>query len=160
MHGMLNGCGRGAGMMPSMSIWTRLSLKLGRLIRAVQPGGKETMTGRTALALLFVCLLCGRAEAHGPEQWIADENLHDPASGLFCCGPNDCKPLKRDDVSETMGGWLVKEQGDPVAEFIPYSRGIPKSPDGRYHRCINVASIQGYGYKRVTRCFIVPPPGV
>jgi hypothetical protein len=22
MHGMLNGCGRGAGMMPSMSIWT------------------------------------------------------------------------------------------------------------------------------------------
>ena len=38
--------------------------------------------------------------------------------------------------------------------------GIPKSPDGRYHRCINVASIQGYGYKRVTRCFIVPPPGV
>ena len=100
------------------------------------------MTGRTALALLFVCLLCGRTQAHGPEQWIADENLHDPASGLFCCGPNDCKP------------------GDPVAEFNPYSRGIPKSPDGRYHRCINVASIQGYGYKRVTRCFIVPPPGV
>ena len=89
------------------------------------------MTGRTALALLFVCLLCGRAQAHGPEQWIADENLHDPASGLFCCGPNDCKPLQRGDVSETMGGWLVKEQGDPVAEFIPYSRGIPKSPDGR-----------------------------
>ena len=118
------------------------------------------MTGRTALALLFVCLLCGRAQAHGPEQWIADENLQDPASGLFCCGPNDCKPLKRGDVSDTMGGWLVKEQGDPVAEFIPYSRGIPKSPDGRYHRCINVASIQGYGYKRVTRCFIVPPPGV
>lgn len=147
-------------MMPSMSIWTRLSLKLGRLIRAVTPGEKEAMTGRTALALLFVCLLCGRAQAHGPEQWIADENLHDPASGLFCCGPNDCKPLKRGDVSETMGGWLVKEQGDPVAEFIPYSRGIPKSPDGRYHRCINVASIQGYGYKRVTRCFIVPPPGV
>src|SRR6516164_2309137 len=84
------------------------------------------MTGRTMLALLFVCLLCGRAQAHGPEQWIADENLHDPASGLFCCGPNDCKPLKRGDVSETMGGWLVKEQGDPVAEFIPYSRGIPK----------------------------------
>ena len=75
------------------------------------------MTGRTALALLFVCLLCGRAQGHGPEQWIADENLHDPASGLFCCGPNDCKP------------------GDPVAEFNPYSRGIPKSPDGRYHRC-------------------------
>ena len=118
------------------------------------------MTGRTALALLFVCLLCGRAQAHGPEQWIADENLHDPASGLFCCGPDDCKSLKRGDVSETMGGWLVKEQGDAVAEFIPYSRGIPKSPDGRYHRCINVASIQGYGYKRVTRCFIVPPPGV
>ena len=36
------------------------------------------MTGRTALALLFVCMLCGRAQAHGPEQWIADENLHDP----------------------------------------------------------------------------------
>jgi hypothetical protein len=137
-------------MMPSRSIWTRLSLKLGRLIRGpFTPSGKD-----------FVCLLCGRAQAHGPEQWIADENLHDPASDLFCCGPNDCKPLKRGDVSETMGGWLVKEQGDPVAEFIPYSRGIPKSPDGRYHRCINVASIQGYGYKRVTRCFIVPPPGV
>ena len=27
------------------------------------------MTGRTALALLFVCLLCGRAQANGPEQW-------------------------------------------------------------------------------------------
>jgi hypothetical protein len=58
------------------------------------------MTGRNALALLFVCLLCGRAQAHGPEQWIADENLHDPASGLFCCGPNDCKPLKRGDVKD------------------------------------------------------------
>jgi hypothetical protein len=52
-----------------------------------------------------------------------------------------------------MGGWLVKEQGDPIAEFIPYSRGIPKSRDGRYHRCIDVTSIQGYGYKRGNALF-------
>src|SRR5262249_40138387 len=107
------------------------------------------MAGSTALALLFVCLFWGRPRSDGPDQWVAHENLDDPACGLFGCGPNDCKPLKGGDVSETMGGWLVKEQVDPVAEFIPYSRGIPKSHDGRYHRCINVASIQGYGYKRV-----------
>src|SRR5262249_24548664 len=77
--------------------------------------------------LLFVCLLCGRAQAHGPEQWIADENLHDPASGLFCCGPNDCKPLKRGDVSETMGGWLalVAYRNRPTVVTIAASMSRP-----------------------------------
>jgi hypothetical protein len=30
------------------------------------------------------------AEAHGDHQWIANEDLHDPVSGQWCCGDKDC----------------------------------------------------------------------
>src|SRR5262245_45118332 len=59
-----NGCGRGAGMMPSMSIWTRLSLKLGRLIRALHARWKRNHD-RTYRARSAFCLLALRSRA-GP----------------------------------------------------------------------------------------------
>jgi hypothetical protein len=80
-----------AGMMPSMSIWTRLSLKLGRSIRAFTPGGKENHDRTHRARCAFVCLLCGRRRP----MVLSSGLLMKTCTIRFCCGPNDCKPLKR-----------------------------------------------------------------
>jgi hypothetical protein len=106
------------------------------------------------------------AHAHGTEQWIADKNLHDPVSKMFCCGPHDCMVLADGEVQEVTGGYQINATLWPYAkfavklsEFIPYSHAMPFSPDGRYHICVG----EEYDsdppvYK--ARCFIVPPGAV
>ena len=94
--------------------------------------------------VLIVMLLLTFAYGHEGEQWIADKALHDPISGQFCCGPQDCKQLPDNWVEKVPGGYWVG------AEYIPNAKALPFSPDGHYHRCA--------GPDKRTRCFIVPPP--
>ena len=92
------------------------------------------------------------ASAHDSEQWIADGHMVDPVSKAWCCGPIDCAPLASSEVKEVPGGYEINQGPDFPPEFIPESRTLPFSPDGRYHRCIGGDESTMY-----TRCFITPP---
>jgi len=96
------------------------------------------------LALIIYTLMLSIAYGHEGEQWIADKALHNPISGVFCCGPQDCKQVPDEWVEKVQGGYWLG------AEFIPNAQALPFSPDGHYHRCA--------GPDKRTRCFIVPPP--
>lgn len=110
------------------------------------------------IGILWVILWVLPAYAHGPEQWIADNHLRDPKSKAFCCGPSDCHELGDGAVQEAPGGWIVKEENEITSENIPYERGLPVSPDGRFHRCgTTLNAVDALHFYFQTRCFIVPP---
>lgn len=100
-----------------------------------------TRTLSLTLAFLFVPSL-----VHAHDSWISRQRITDPASGEWCCNMNDCQP---EQVREVRGGYST--QGGDV---VPYSRVIPKSPDGQWWRC------RYMGGEKVgkTRCLIGPPP--
>ncbi len=102
------------------------------------------------LALFSVHL----AEAHGDHQWIANGDLHDPVSGQWCCGDNDCHVVDDAAVIYVGTGYYVRERNDSGFEFIEEQRALPLSPDGRIHRCVEHGYVDDAVY---TRCFIVPP---
>ena len=110
------------------------------------------LLGAALLVTGILMALTVGAGSHETEQWIADKSLTDPLSKQWCCGPSDCHALDDGEVQEARGGWMIKTPVDKEPEFVPYSRALPVSPDGRYHRC--VAFIGG---KAQSRCFIVPP---
>jgi hypothetical protein len=87
-------------------------------------------------------------------EWIADANLHDPVSGTWCCGENDCHVVDDSAVIDVGDGYLIREPNDPGFELIEWQRVLPFSPDGRIHRCVEHGYIDDGLY---TRCFIVPP---
>jgi hypothetical protein len=94
------------------------------------------------------------AEAHGDHQWIANGDLHDPVSGQWCCGDNDCHVVDDAAVIYVGKGYYVRERNDSGFEFIEEQRALPLSPDGRIHRCVEHGYVDDAVY---TRCFIVPP---
>jgi hypothetical protein len=109
-----------------------------------------------AMLILISFLLVRMAFAHGPEQWIADKLLRDPVSGAFCCGEFDCSPLPAENVHEVQGGYSVTVGPwyghAQVTEVVPYSRALPKAPDGQYHACV----VWSLATPKI-RCLIVPP---
>lgn len=100
-----------------------------------------------AAALLLLFLLALYPLAHAHDSWISRQRITDPASGEWCCNMIDCRV---EEVREVRGGYST--QGGDV---VPYSRVIPKSPDGQWWRC------RYMGGEKVgkTRCLIGPPPG-
>jgi hypothetical protein len=104
--------------------------------------------------MLLASLSVDLAEAHGDHQWIANGDLHDPVSGQWCCGDNDCHVVDDAAVIYVGKGYYVRERNDSGFEFIEEQRALPLSPDGRIHRCIEHGYVDDAVY---TRCFIVPP---
>ena len=104
--------------------------------------------------MLLASLSVDLAEAHGDHQWIANGDLHDPVSGQWCCGDNDCHVVDDAAVIYVGTGYYVRERNDSGFEFIEEQRALPLSPDGRIHRCVEHGYVDDAVY---TRCFIVPP---
>ena len=62
--------------------------------------------------LLAICLLLSSpAFAHGDASWI----MNNPATS-YCCGPNDCGPVRRDEVKVTREGYVYDGRVIPFAE--------------------------------------------
>ena len=101
--------------------------------------------------LVVVWALLTWAYGHEGDQWIADKQLLDPISGMYCCGPHDCSRLADDLVEIVPGGYSVGNMYGPP-EFVPENRALPVSPDGHYHACFNPSPTRDH-----VRCFIVPP---
>ena len=65
------------------------------------------------------------ATAHGPYGWVMDNPVT-----AHCCGPQDCRPVSRQEVQYLRGRWFVN--GRPVpAEDVHLSGAT----DARYHAC-------------------------
>jgi hypothetical protein len=99
-------------------------------------------------------LSVGVAQAHGDHQWIADADLHDPVTGQWCCRDSDCHAVDDAAVIYVGIGYYVREHGESDFEFIEAQRAIPRSPDGRIHRCVEHGYVDDGVY---SRCFIIPP---
>jgi hypothetical protein len=80
-------------------------------------------------------LLAVPARAH--DHWIS----HNFA---WCCGNEDCAPVKTENVRVVPGGYLIVQTG----EVIPESQALP-SVDGEYWRCQYMKG----ALKGQTRCF-------
>lgn len=104
---------------------------------------------RSGLRLIVAgAMLCASAEAHDESDWIMNQKLVDPLSKEWCCSRADCIALPTGGVDLVAGGYLLTD----TKEVVPFSRALPKSPDGRYWRCHRLLN----GGK-VTRCLIIPP---
>lgn len=94
-----------------------------------------------ALALLALALCGAGAPAHA----------HSAMSGwtypIECCAMNDCAEVAPDAVQETPAGYIVTvrpgthpmwraDRPAPLVVRIPY-RNAKRSPDGRWHICLN-----------------------
>lgn len=102
-----------------------------------------------AVAWLVLALLSAFcALAHGPENWIAEEDLSNPVTGKWCCGPKDCQVVPSSAVREVPGGYVIQATPDAPVEFVPENQVMPVAPDGQYHRCGSPYDI---------RCFFTPP---
>jgi hypothetical protein len=113
---------------------------------------------RALLATLFLAL-CIPALAHGPAQWIQDQNLKN-GLGELCCGESDCGYMVSGTVTAIEGGYRVDAvfRIDPpnrepimqeVHEVVPYNQASI-SPTGEYWRC-------QWGGGR--KCFFAPNSG-
>ena len=94
------------------------------------------MAGARLLAIAFVLLSTTQAFAHGDASWI----MNNPATS-YCCGPNDCGPVRRDEVKVTREGYVYANQVIPFAEAMPSIDDqfwVCRLPDG------------------VVRCFFAP----
>lgn len=100
-----------------------------------RPGLRSPKIHRALFALTFVAFFAP-AEAH---DWYS--GIRNPATGVGCCGGNDCTPIDIARVIETRDEFIV----DGKWHFLK-SEAMP-AQDGQYHACI-------WGGK--PRCFFYP----
>jgi hypothetical protein len=101
------------------------------------------------IALAGVLVFVARADAHS---WYG--STKDPATGLGCCGGEDCAEIADADVKAAAGGYVCL----PTGEFIPMAR-VQQSPDWFFHRCEYLSTFDN-GLETFTegqtRCFFAP----
>jgi hypothetical protein len=103
--------------------------------------------------LLVLLLAAGAALGHGDAAWIQSEPAYKSASGVHCCGRDDCARLPDGAVIEANDGWFISLPDTPAPQFIPRTaRGVYRSRTGDYWACRYPGG--------AIRCFFYPVPGV
>jgi hypothetical protein len=100
--------------------------------------------------------------AYGHDHWISRGVYRDPVHKWHCCGEDDCKPLREDEVQYRKDGYLIKATG----ELVPFNRVIPSEPDSdqqaRFWVCRwgHSETLDSGSVVEMLRCFFAPVGGV
>jgi len=129
------------------AILVMITLLVGSTLSVMWIGFKASLKTALPFALPIIALLALITAANSHDSWISQQRMTDPASGEWCCNHIDCKP---EQVKEVRGGYSTAG-----GDVVPYSRVIPKSPDGQWWRCRYLGGEKA----GQTRCLIGPPPG-